>query len=167
VRWAVLATGSQAEAWAETNLRQRGYQPFLPRYAARVRDRVLPTLWHSVARPLFPGYIFVPHQTDTAWRPIRYCPGIRANLIGGNGIQYANAADVEGLMAGEAFRRQIPQLGASWAPGAVCRLSGGVLAGHNAVVTEVREDFADVTLLLFGGLRTVRVALTNLIPRQD
>src|SRR5215469_15860295 len=78
-RWAVLVTYPQAEEWAQANLALRGYKPYLPLYAVRVRHPRLRWLGQILHRPLFPGYIFCPHNPADPWRPIRYCPGIRAN----------------------------------------------------------------------------------------
>jgi len=167
-RWAVLATYPQAEAWAEQNLRQRGYTPFLPRYAARIRDRVTPTLIRTTLRPLFAGYIFVQHDPADPWRPIRYCPGIRANLIGGQGVQYARAGDVSVLEASEALRRSIAAPGASWAPGMPCSpVAGTPFAGHPAVVLSVERQTARVAMLLFGELRTVSIDIVCLRARDE
>jgi hypothetical protein len=166
-RWAVLATYPQAEPWAESNLRQRGYNPFLPRYAARQRDRVTPTLTHVVLRPLFAGYIFVQHDPADPWRPIRYCPGVRANLLGGNGIQYANAADISALEATEAARRSLAPENRSWAPGTPCSpRKGYALEGLPGVVLSVHRDQATVAIMLFGHLRRVTMDANCLVARD-
>ena len=166
-RWAVLATYPQSEAWAESNLRQRGYTPFLPRYTARIRDRTTPTLTRIVSRPLFAGYIFCQHDPRDPWRPIRYCPGIRANLIGGLGIQYARAGDISVLEASEALRRSVTPPGTSWAPGMACSPATGAFALHQAVVIEVERNTARIALLIFGQLREVTVDLSNLRSRDE
>ena len=88
-RWAVLATYPQAEAWAESNLRQRGYTPFLPRYTARIRDRPPPPSHASSTptvrrihllparstRPLAPNPVLPRHSRKPHRRPRRpVCP---------------------------------------------------------------------------------------------
>ena len=165
-RWAVLATYPQAEAWAESNLRQRGYTPFLPRYTARIRDRSLPTLLRTVSRPLFPGYIFVQHDPRDPWRPIRYCPGIRANLIGGLGVQYARAGDVEAVQAAQAQPAPIDQPDATRRVGAAVAPASGPFAQHQGVVLEIRGNRAVLAMLLFGELRQVSVDVSSLVARD-
>lgn len=165
-RWAVLATYPQAEAWAEANLRQRGFEPYLPRYTTQVRDRAIRSLWHTVQRPLFTSYIFCQHNPADPWRPIRYCPGIRANLLGGNELQYASSDAVEAVRAAEAAGRcQLPEK-MLWRPGAACRLGDGAFQGHEAVVLTVTRNNATVALMMFGCLRNVSVTLNCLMPRD-
>ena len=165
-RWAVLATYPQAEAWAESNLRQRGYTPFLPRYTARIRDRSLPTLVRTVIRPLFAGYIFCQHDPRDPWRPIRYCPGIRANLIGGLGVQYARTGDVEAVQAAQAQPAPIDQPDATRRVGAVVAPASGPFAQHQGVVLEIRGNRAVLAMLLFGELRQVSVDVSSLVARE-
>jgi transcription antitermination factor NusG len=167
-RAAVLATYSQAETWAETNLRQRGYDPFVPRYTARRRDRVTPSLWHFVRRPLFPGYIFVPYSPPDLWRPIRYCPGIRANLLGGNGIQYVSADVLEAIRASLALSAAyLPEI-AYVAPGMAVSLRKGIaFEGLPGVVLEVAGEMAKVSIMFLGQLREVVVHIDNLRLRCE
>ena len=168
VRWAVLATQPQAETWAEQNLRQRGYNPYVPRYAARQRDRVIRSQFHIILRPLFPGYIFCQHDPRDPWRPIRFCPGIRANLLGGNGIQYAREGAVEAVQAAEDIRRVLPPPNRLWSPGKPCAVSyapaGRELPG---VVLQVGTDMATVAMMWFGALREVAVQLDCLRGRDE
>src|SRR5215469_41339 len=166
-RWAVLVTYPQAEEWAQANLALRGYKPYLPLYAVRVRHPRLRWLGQVLRQPLFPGYIFCPHNSADPWRPIRYCPGIRANLLGGVGVQYARAADVEALQATEPFRRSPLPPGAEWAPGDACSLAAGVFKGQPAAVTAIEDEIAEVSVIMLGELRSVRVPVDCLIPRDS
>jgi hypothetical protein len=161
-RWAVLATYGGAELWAETNLRQRGYQPYLPLYATMQRDRVTPSMRHYALKPLWPGYIFCRHTPGEPWRPIRYCPGVRANLLGGKAIQYAPEAAVEAVRAGEALRRLPVPEKPVWAPGAPCSLA----TGQSGVVLSVSPSSAVVLTMMFGALREATVSLDCLKPRD-
>jgi len=165
VRWAVLATQPQGEHWAEQNLRQRGYQPYLPLFASMQRDRTIPTFKRLALKPLFPGYIFCQHDPRDPWRPIRYCPGIRANLLGGKGIQYAQDAAVSALQATDA-QRLLPSHEPPWRPGAACELRDGPFSGQPAVVLSVGSEMALVSLLMFGALRQVAVQLGCLRTRD-
>jgi transcription antitermination factor NusG len=166
-RWAVLATYPKAEAWAEQNLRQRGYTPFLPRYLAKVRDRSLPTITRFVQRPLFAGYIFCQHNPPDPWRPIRYCPGIRANLIGGKEVQYARAGAVEAVQAAQAFAATQPPREAQWHLGDAVAPRVGPFAGLQGVVLATNGENATVGILFLGQLREVVYPFDALTPRDD
>ena len=167
-RWAVLATYPQAEAWAESNLRQRGYTPFLPRYTARIRDRSLPTLVRTVIRPLFAGYIFCQHDPRDPWRPIRYCPGIRANLIGGLGVQYARAGDVEAVQAAQALTAPRDAPDTPWRVGAIAAPASGYYNGLNGIIVEMRGKRAILAIMLGdrGFLARLSVDVNNLVARE-
>lgn len=166
-RWAVLATHSQAETWAEANLRQRGYTAFVPRYSARKRDPVVATLHRAVVRPLFPGYVFALHDPRDPWRPLRFCPGVRANLLGGTRVQYARSGAVEALQAGEAQRRCIAAPMTPWRPGMACRVAVGVFAGLPACVTAVEQhDTAMVMVMFLGELRDVLMPTDCIVARE-
>jgi len=165
VRWAVLATQPQGERWAEQNLRQRGYQPYLPLFALMQRDRTIPTFKRLALKPLFAGYIFCQHDPRDPWRPIRYCPGIRANLLGGKGIQYARDDAVAALQATDA-QRLLPIHRTPWRPGAVCELCDGPFHGQPAVVLHVEKDVALVSMLMLGELREVAVDVSCLKLRE-
>ena len=73
-RWFVAQTQARGEERARCNLERQGFRTYLPRYRrirshARRRDAVL--------APLFPGYIFVEFDLDTApWRSINGTFGV-------------------------------------------------------------------------------------------
>ena len=166
--WIVAVTHPQAETWADSNLQRRGYRCFLPRYATKRRDPVLRTLTRIVIAPLWPGYLFVHHDSRDSWRPIYETPGVRSVLKTRDQIQWANAGDVSVLQASEASRRSIAPPGASWAPGMPCSpVAGTPFAGHPAVVTEILSgNRAMIALLLFGELRQVSVDVDSLVARE-
>jgi len=165
-RWAVVQTHPQAERWANSNLQRNGYQTYLPLVAVQRRDRTLPTLRHTVIVPLFARYLFVAHDNQAIWRPIRETPGVASVLNSGGQIQYARAGDVEAVRAAEATRRSIAP-GASWAPGMPCSpVAGTPFAGHPAVVISVERQTAKVAMLLFGELRTVSIDVACLRERE-
>ena len=165
--WIVAVTHPQAETWADSNLQRRGYRCFLPRYATKRRDPVLRTLTRIVIAPLWPGYLFVHHDSRDSWRPIYETPGVRSVLKTRDQIQWANAGDVSVLQASEASRRSIAPPGASWAPGMPCSpVAGTPFAGHPAVVLSVDGRKARIGLLLFGELRTVSIDVGSLVARE-
>ena len=151
-----------------SNLRQRGYTPFLPRYTARIRDRSLPTLVRTVIRPLFAGYIFCQHDPRDPWRPIRYCPGIRANLIGGLGVQYARAGDVEAVQAAQALTAPRDAPDTPWRVGAIAAPASGYYNGLNGIIVEMRGKRAILAIMLGdrGFLARLSVDVANLVARE-
>jgi transcription antitermination factor NusG len=130
---------------------------------ATVRDRTTPTLTRAVQRPLFTSYAFV--AITGPWVPIRYTPGVRALLMSGEFPSIVARAAVSALQAVEALAATT---GSNWAaPGAPCSLAAGAFRGHEAVITAVDGDKAQIAMLVFGELRTVVVALNAIRPRGD
>ena len=164
--WAVAHTRSQAELWAASNLRQRGYQTYLPLCAIRIRDRVIPTMTRIVSRPLFAGYLFVRHDPRDSWRPIYETPGIASVLKNGSQLQYARDADIRALQAGDDARATPPHPGASWAPGMPCRAATSPLRDLDAVVTQVHGTNATIGLIMLGQMRQLTVPVACLVARE-
>jgi transcription antitermination factor NusG len=162
--WAVAQTHPQAERWAAKSLAQRGYPTFLPLVHVTRRDRVLRSLTRVVEVPLFAGYVFV--TVDGPWSPIRYAPGVAALLM--DGARPGRLADsaVSALQAAQAQRATPGAAAPQWAPGVPCTLGDGPFAGHPAMVLAVSGRRAQVSVLLFGALRTVSAATAALLPRE-
>ena len=165
-RWACIYTHPQAEAWANANLIQRGYTTYLPTHAVRVRDRVIPSLTHTVIRPLFSRYLFVrfDHTTES-WSPIRATPGVVGILRAGATVHYASPGTVERLQATEAQRTESRPAAAAWATGDACTLIAGPLGGRPAVVVEVNPRTICIALIMLGGLREMFVTPDAIEPR--
>jgi transcription antitermination factor NusG len=167
-RWCVARSHPQAERWADSNLRRLGFVTYLPLYATRRRDRVVPSMFHTVEAPLFVSYLFVRNDNPDLWRPIREAPGVAAVLTCGNRIQYANAEDVEALQATDAARRTHPTgQGATWRPGAAVRVCGGIFDGHAGVVVAGDGDTVRVAVMFLGQLRTVALPAEFLTARDE
>src|SRR5215472_9403037 len=167
-RWAVVVSHRHAEQWAVANLAHNGYQTYLPLYASRERHPRLRWIWRVVQLPLFPRYAFVLHATDQPWIPIRYTPGVRALIVDAERKpQYARNGAVEALQAGDALRCSPRPPGAEWAPGDACSLAAGVFKGQPAAVTAIEDEIAEVSVIMLGELRTVRVPVECLIPRDE
>ena len=167
-RWACVYTHPQAETWANTNLVRAGYRTYLPTYAVRQRDRVVPTLHHIVIRPLFPRYLFLMFDhLEASWSPIRATPGVADLVRSGFEPAYVRAGAVEALEATQDARRSLPVQNAQWRPGSVVRVANGIMAGHPGVVTEVGADMALVSLMFLGHLREISLPLDCLTTRDD
>src|SRR5215472_202039 len=166
-RWAVVVSHRHAEQWAVANLAQTGYETYLPLYASRERHPRLRWLWRVVQRPLFPRYAFVLHDQDQPWIPIRYTPGVRALIVDAERKpQYTRNGAVEALQAGDALRCSPRPPGAEWAPGDACSLAAGVFKGQPAAIIAIEDEIAEVSVIMLGELRSVRVAVDCLIPRD-
>jgi transcription antitermination factor NusG len=162
--WAVAQTHPQAERWASQSITQRGYTTFLPLVRVTRRDRVLHSLTRLVEVPLFAGYVFV--IIDGPWTPIRYAPGVAALLM--VGCRPGRLADgaVAALQGAQAQRAAAGAATPQWAPGTPVTLRDGAFAGHPAVVLSVSGRRAQVSVMLFGELRTVSAAIAALLPRE-
>ena len=121
-RWFVVSTHPQAERRAVQHLAQQGYAIFLPLYAARRRDRVIRTMFHTVELPLFPRYAFVRFDAQRdPWRPILSTPGVYDLLRRrdtGMPEPVAGGA-TEALQALSDARRCLTPQNAQWRPGAL------------------------------------------------
>lgn len=167
-RWACVYTHPQAEIWADTNLRRAGYRTYLPTYAARVRDRVVPTLHHTVVRPLFPRYLFLLFDhLEASWSPIRATPGVADLVRSGSEPAYVRAGAVEALEASQDARRSLPPPNTQWRPGCVVRVASGIMVGHGGVITQIGSDMALVSLMFLGCLREISLPLDCLISRDE
>lgn len=164
--WCVAHTHPQAERWADTNLRRSGFTTYLPLYAAQIRDRAIPSLRHTVVRPLFTGYLFVQHHRGSSWRPIYETPGVHSLIRSGSQLQYAPDAAVEALRATEAVRRHPVAHRPSWASGTPCSLAAGPMAGLPAVVLDAEGDTVRIGVMFLGQIRQVTVASECLVTRS-
>ena len=74
MRWYAVFTQSRMELWARSNLWERGFEVYLPRYMRR-RSHARKT--DMVAYPLFPRYMFVKADLETSGqRAISSAPGV-------------------------------------------------------------------------------------------
>jgi transcriptional antiterminator RfaH len=168
-RWACVYTQPQAETWADANLCRAGYETYLPLYATRRRDRVVRSMFHNVMLPLFPRYLFVMFDHHTAsWSPIRATPGVTDIIRCGLEPQYASAGAVEAVRAAEDVRRTLPAgQSTRWLPGAVVRVSRGILGGMPGVVLTVDDDTVQVSVMFLGQLRTIALPAGFLTARDE
>ena len=146
--WIVAVTHPQAETWADSNLQRRGYRVFLPRYATKRRDPVLRTLTRVVIAPLWPGYLFVHHDSRDSWRPIYETPGVRSVLKTRDQIQWANAGAVEALEAAQALAAPRDAPDAPWRVGDLAAPASWHFAGLKGVIVEIRGKRAILAIML-------------------
>ena len=80
-RWYVVHTQPNNEGRAEANLRHQGFATYVPRY---LRSRRHARRTETVARPLFPRYLFVSFDiARDRWRAIYSTIGVRALIAVG------------------------------------------------------------------------------------
>jgi len=167
IRWACVYTQPQAEPWAEANLRTAGYRVWFPTHVVLRHDRVTPTIRHPVITPLFPRYGFIAFDhRDTSWSPIRNTPGVVDLVRCGTLPAYTNAAAVERLQAVQALAATQQPKTSQWAPGDAVAPATGAFTGHPAVILSVERGIAQISLLLFGELRTVTIGVECLGARD-
>ena len=56
--------------------------------------------------------------------------------------------------------------GAVWAPGTPCSLPEGSFCGHPAIVLDVVDGYATVSIMMLGALREILVPVDRLAPRD-
>ena len=157
----------QSEHWALANLQRQGYRCYLPLMRVLRRDRVTPSIQHSILVPLFGNYLFVWLDQADPWTPVHYSRGVRKLLLDSDGHPGMVPDDViEVLQATDAKRAVLPQAEAPLAAGASVRVANGALAGHPGVVLSVGRERARVGVMIMGGLRDVVVPLESLVARQ-
>jgi transcriptional antiterminator RfaH len=154
-RWYVVHTQPNGEGRADLNLRRQGFATYLPRYARRRRHARRAEV---VARPLFPGYLFV--ALDLArdrWRAIPSTFGVNRLVLAGeeplpvpHGVvdEIRAREDGEGLVA--------LGLPAGVGPGSRVRLADGIFADAKGVLERIADDRRVAILLELLG-REVRV----------
>ena len=155
--WHAVYCEARMETWARVNLWERGFEVYLPRYEKRRRHARRSDL---VARPLFPGYLFVRadlgagdrHHVDSA-------PGVRRMVSFGDSTppiadhiieEIRGREDEDGLI-----RLDKP---ASFRRGEALRIVEGAFANQIGLFQELSDDQRVFLLLdLLGGKVRVRV----------
>lgn len=153
--WACVHTHPQAERWAESNLRAKGYTTWLPTVGIKRRDRVLRTMWHPVEVPAFARYVLVRHRKGEPFSPIRYTEGVARLLTMDGHPLHASSEAVESLRAvlGAASTQEAGD--APYRPGQALRWRSGALRGIDAIAIHSDRRITTVSAIMLGQLRTV------------
>jgi transcriptional antiterminator RfaH len=156
-RWYVVQTQPHAELRAAQHLARQGFGSYLPRYLKRRRHaRRIDT----VAKPLFPSYLFVAVDMATQrWRAISSTLGISRLVC--NGDEPAAVADhVIAQLRSRENNDGFIQLGAGprFAPGDKIRITDGVFSACLGLY-EGMTDHERVAVLLDMLGRKVRVTI--------
>ena len=154
-RWYVVHTQPHHEVRADVNLRRQGFATYLPRY---LRTRRHARRTDTVARPLFPRYLFV--TLDLArdrWRAIQSTFGV-ANLVqAGDEPLTVPSGVVEDIRLREDSDGFVALgLAPGIGPGSRIRLIDGIFEDARGVLERVADDRRVAILLELLG-REVRV----------
>lgn len=154
-RWYVVHTQAQGEARAECNLRRQGFTTYLPR-CLRTRRHARRT--ETVARPLFPRYLFV--ALDVArdrWRSVQSTFGVSNLVVVGNDPLPLPEGVMEQIR-GREDGAGLVQLGlpAGIRPGSRVRLLDGIFADYRGEFERSADAHRVAVLLELLG-RHVRV----------
>jgi transcription antitermination factor NusG len=132
--WRVLHVVANHEKRVAQHLVARSLEHYLPLYSARSKwsDRVV-----ELQRPLFAGYVFVrfPHEARIS---VVSTPGV-LRLLGDTAGETVTTAEIERIREGLAtgcILRPHPTV----TLGEVVRVSRGVFAGVEGIVTELRHQ---------------------------
>jgi transcriptional antiterminator RfaH len=154
-RWYVVHTQPQNEMRAEAHLRRQGFTTYLPRY---LRSRRHARKTETVARPLFPRYIFV--AVDVArdrWRAIQSTLGVSHIVLAGDEPAALPEGVIEEIRARESDSGFVTLgLPAGVGPGSRVRLLDGIFAESRGILERVGDDRRVAILLELLG-REVRV----------
>jgi len=154
-RWYVVQTHVNSETKAAANLDRQGFAVYLPRYLKR---RSHARKIETVARPLFPRYLFVAIDVATQrWRSIQSTLGV-SHLVcwSGHPASVENSV-IDALRAREddgGFIKLARRFG--FAPGDKVRITEGAFVDNLALVEGV-SDHERVSVLLDLLGRKVRV----------
>jgi transcriptional antiterminator RfaH len=154
-RWYLVQTQVNAEAKAAVNLGRQGFAVYLPRYLKR---RSHARKVETVARPLFPRYLFVGiNLAAQRWRAIQSTPGVSHLVCWSDKPASVDDAVVNSLKAREdesGFIKLVSR--AAFSPGDKVRIVEGAFTNSLALVEGV-SDQRRVALLLDLLGRKVRV----------
>jgi transcriptional antiterminator RfaH len=154
-RWYVVHTQPQNEGRADINLRRQDFTTYLPRY---LRQRRHARRTETVARPLFPRYLFV--ALDLArdrWRAIQSTFGVSQLVAAGEEPVALPDGVIEAIRARE-MENGFVALGlpAGLKPGSPVRLTDGIFADSYGILERIADDRRVAILLELLG-REVRV----------
>jgi transcriptional antiterminator RfaH len=153
-RWYVAHTQVHAEERARLNLEQQGFRTYLPRYR---RERRHARRRDIVRAPLFPGYIFVQLDPESApWRSINGTFGVNYLICYGERPAAVPEGVVEEIAARENEEGLIELQPKRFRKGEALRIVSGALADCLGFFEKMADRERVVLLLELLG-RKVRV----------
>lgn len=153
-RWYVAQTLPRAEEMACINLERQGFGAYLPRYR---RERRHARRRDVVRSPLFPGYIFVRMDPDTApWRSINGTFGIKQLICSGERPTAVPEGVVEDIVGREDDDGLVALQSRAFRKGEALRIVSGAMADCFGLFDRMADRDRVVLLLDLLG-RKVRV----------
>jgi transcriptional antiterminator RfaH len=156
-RWYVVQTQPHSEGKADIHLRRQGFLTYLPRY---LRQRRHARRTEIVARPLFPGYMFVAFDlARDRWRSIHSTFGVNHLVFAGEEPLSVSDDIVDQVRAREGGDGFVALgLPAGLGPGSKVRLIDGIFADARGILERIADDRRVAILLQILG-REVRVSV--------
>ena len=157
-RWYVVVTHPNAELRAEGNLRRQGFSVYLPRY---LKTRRHARRVETVARPLFPRYMFVSLDLSRdRWRSVLSTFGVQSLVFSGERPAEVAAEIVDAIRQREGEDGYIALNAPSLDPGARVRILDGVFEDAVGIFERVADKRRVAVLLQLLG-REVKALLPN------
>ena len=162
--WFCVQTQPKHEHIAAARLRSAGLEVFLPRIRFK-KPSVRGPVW--VTEALFPNYLFARFEPQFSLRLVRSAAGVAAVVSFGAHRPTVPDAVVEELRD-QIGREELHVISEALEPGDMVQISGGVLHGLLAVVTQVRSGKERVRVLLeFLGQQTSLEVAADAVLRQE
>ena len=149
LRYFVMLTEPNKELRAERNLKDMGFEPFVPKETKLVNygvrsGRTSATRKREVIKPLFRGYLFLPLNRGWRFGPIYNCDGLRQN---GRCFYVRNGEhvilcprDVELLRQAERISAELAKPGSVYKPGQSVRMVEGPLSDIAMKIVGLDDD---------------------------
>jgi transcriptional antiterminator RfaH len=154
IRWYVAQTQVRAEERARSNLERQEFRTYLPRY---LRERRHARRRDTVAAPLFPGYVFVRLDLDSApWRAVNGTFGVTQLICQGNRPAAVPEGVVEQIAARENSQGLISLAPRAFRKGEALRIVSGAMADCFGLFESMADRDRVILLLDLLG-RKVRV----------
>jgi transcription antitermination factor NusG len=168
-RWFVVRCIPRLEPVAVAGIAEQNFPTFLPLVATTRWNRHAHRQRVTVLEPLFKTYGFAAFDRDQdPWPVIQRTRGVLSLILDGMKPAPVQEGAVEALQAGEALRRCHPTGdAATLAPGSAVAVRCGPFSGHRGQLVAAHRDRAVVTLLLFGRLQDVHVAVADLVSAGE
>jgi transcriptional antiterminator RfaH len=144
MQWYVIRTKPRQERIAEFHLRQLSIETFLPQLKHQRIDRCE---GHVRLEPLFPRYLFARFQVGHHYRAVNFSRGVVKIVEFGLKPAEVSQTLIDGMKAEMVDGYVIPGL-KQYQEGQVIHITGGPLAGLEAVFVKELKDQHRVMLLL-------------------
>lgn len=154
-QWYVIHTRPHAENRALDHLERQGFHAYLPRFATTRRHA---RKVETVARPLFPRYMFIDLDLQAArWRTVLSTAGVAGLVMAAGQPSPVPDGIVENIQAREDATGLIA-IGNTWQPGQKIRITSGPFSTVDAIFDGLDDQQRVVVLFDLMG-RNIRIQL--------